>query len=111
MSGLDFSAASLMQARQLAGRAGADIEFRESYVYRATEVFEPRSFDLVFTGIGALCWLPGIAAWVRVVAELLKPGGRLFLRDSHPMWAATSDPRPDGWITLEQRSTVPQQPR
>ena len=103
MSGLDFSGASLAQARQLAGRAGADIEYREADVYLAAEVFEPRSFDLVFTGIGALCWLPDIVAWARVVADLLKPGGRLFLRDSHPMWAATGDPRPDGLITLEYR--------
>jgi SAM-dependent methyltransferase len=101
MSGLDFSGASLAQARQLAGRAGADIDYRESDVYQAAEVFQQQSFDLVFTGIGALCWLPDICAWARVVVELLKPGGRLFLRDSHPMWAATGDPRPDGLITLE----------
>ena len=39
MSGLDFSGASLAQARQLAGRAGADIDYRESDVYQAAEVF------------------------------------------------------------------------
>ena len=42
-------------------------------------------FDLVYTGIGALCWLPDIARWARTVAALLRPGGRLLVRDGHPM--------------------------
>ena len=46
------------------------------------------AFDLVFTGIGALCWLPDIRRWAEVVSALLRPGGRLFLREGHPMmWA------------------------
>lgn len=85
MSGLDFSPASLAQARRLAGIAGADVDFREADVHDAVEVFGPGTFDLVFTGIGALCWLPDLTRWARVVAGLLKPGGQLFLRESHPM--------------------------
>lgn len=42
-------------------------------------------FDLVYTGVGALNWLPDIAGWGRVVAGLLRPGGRLYVRDGHPM--------------------------
>ena len=36
-------------------------------------------FDLVFTGIGALCWLPDIQRWARTVADLLRQGGSMFL--------------------------------
>ena len=36
-------------------------------------------------GIGALCWLPDIDAWARVVDELLRPGGRLHLVEFHPV--------------------------
>jgi SAM-dependent methyltransferase len=43
------------------------------------------AFDLVYTGVGALNWLPDIAGWARVVAALLRPGGRLYVRDAHPM--------------------------
>ena len=47
-----------------------------------------RTFDLVYTGIGALCWLPDIDRWAGVVDDLLEPGGRLFVREGHPMmWA------------------------
>ena len=53
-------------------------------MYAAAEGLEPGSFDLVYTGIGALCWLPSVRQWARVVAALLRPGGRLFIRDGHP---------------------------
>jgi hypothetical protein len=40
---------------------------------------------VVFTGIGALGWLPSISRWANVVSALLKPGGKLFVREAHPM--------------------------
>jgi 2-polyprenyl-3-methyl-5-hydroxy-6-metoxy-1,4-benzoquinol methylase len=85
MSGLDFSPASLEQARKLANACGTPIQFVEAAVYDATRVLEAESFDLVYTGIGALNWLPHIDDWARTVAALLKPGGRLFLREMHPV--------------------------
>jgi SAM-dependent methyltransferase len=41
--------------------------------------------DLVYTGKGALCWMMDLDAWAAVAARLLKPGGRLFLYESHPL--------------------------
>lgn len=85
VTGLDLSPASLAEARRLAAAAGAAIEYVESDVYSATSVLPAGAFDLVYTGVGALCWLPDIDRWAAVVADLLAPGGRLFLRDGHPM--------------------------
>jgi SAM-dependent methyltransferase len=101
MTGLDFSPASLAQARDLAARAGADVRFVESDVYDAAQVLGVGSFDLVYTGIGALNWLPSIDRWARTVASLLQPGGRLFLREGHPMLWTLADPRPDGLLVVE----------
>jgi SAM-dependent methyltransferase len=101
MTGLDFSPASLAQARRIAGLAGADVRFVEAEVYGAAGALGPEPFDLVYTGIGALCWLPDIARWARVVAGLLRPGGRLFLREGHPMLWALDDARPDGLLAVE----------
>src|SRR3954467_14133609 len=56
VTGLDFSSASLAEARRLAEQGGANIGFVEADVYDAVTVLGPASFDLVFTGIGALCW-------------------------------------------------------
>ena len=101
MTGLDFSAPALGEARRLAERLGLDVTFVQSEVYAALDVLEPAAYDLVYTGVGALCWLPDIRRWAAVVAALLRPGGRLFVREGHPMLWATADPRPDGLLTLE----------
>lgn len=85
VTGVDLSGRSLDEARSLAARAGAEIEYVRSDVYAAPEALDGRRFDLVYTGIGALCWLPSVARWARTVADLLRPGGRLFIRDGHPV--------------------------
>ena len=101
MTGLDFSASALERARALAADTGADVDFHEADVYDAADVLPPGSFDLVFTGIGALCWLPDVRRWAGVVRRLLAPGGRLFLREGHPMLWALADPRPDGLLVVD----------
>lgn len=85
MTGLDFSPQSLRHARALAETTGADVRFVQAEVYDALDVLEPGAFDLVYTGIGALCWLPDMRRWAAVVSGLLRPGGRLFIREMHPM--------------------------
>lgn len=95
MTGLDFSGASLAEARKLAERAGAEIDFVESELYDAVPALGAESFDLVFTGIGAIGWLPSISRWAETVAGLLKPGGRLFIREGHPILWAIDETRTD----------------
>lgn len=100
MTGVDFSPKSLEQARSLAERAGTPVEFVESDVYDAAVLLGAGRFDLVYTGIGALCWLPSITRWAQTVAALLKPGGRLFIREGHPvLWSLEYD-RTDDLLVL-----------
>jgi SAM-dependent methyltransferase len=101
MTGLDFSPAALAEARQVAALAGSAAGFVLGDVYQAADLLGQGQFDLVFTGIGALCWLPDIRRWAGVVGALLRPGGRLFLREGHPMLWALADPRPDGLLVVE----------
>jgi SAM-dependent methyltransferase len=99
MTGLDFSPAALVEARRLAELAGADVDFVQSDVYGALDVLLAGEFDLVFTGIGALCWLPDIRRWAAVVAALLRPGGRLFIREGHPvLWSLDDRPGVEGLV-------------
>jgi SAM-dependent methyltransferase len=94
MTGLDFSGPAAEAATRLAAATGADATFVQSDVYAAVDVLGAAAFDLVYTGIGALCWLPDIRRWAGVVAALLRPGGRVFVREGHPMlW--TIDDRAD----------------
>lgn len=101
VTGLDFSAPALDVARTLANDVGASIDWVEADVYSAADVLPNGKFDFVYTGIGALCWLPNVERWARIVAALLRPGGELFIREGHPMLWSLSDPRPDGLITIE----------
>lgn len=85
VTGVDLSPVSLDAARRLARQTHTPIDYVESDVYSAPSALAGRQFDLVYTGIGAICWLPSIARWAQVVAALLRPGGRLFIRDGHPV--------------------------
>ncbi len=100
MTGLDLSDASLDGARRLARSAGAEIDFVQADTYDAVEVLGGDRFDLAYTGIGALNWLPDIGRWARVVADLLVPGGRLFIREGHPVLWSLADARPDGLLSI-----------
>jgi SAM-dependent methyltransferase len=99
--GLDFSPSAVREARVLATRAGADATFVEGDAYDAVQLLGAGRFDLVYTGIGAICWLPSIRRWAEVVAGLLRAGGRLFMREGHPMLWSMCDPRPDGLLVVE----------
>jgi SAM-dependent methyltransferase len=100
-AGLDFSPSALLKARQLATRAATDVTFVDGDAYDAVDLLGAHQFDLVYTGIGAICWLPSIRRWAQVVAGLLRPGGRLFMREGHPALWSMSDPRPDGLLVVE----------
>ena len=100
MTGLDFSGPAVEAATNLAASTGADATFVQSDVYAAADVLAAGSFDLVYTGVGALCWLPDIRRWAGVVAALLRPGGRLFIRDGHPiLW--TIEERDDDVLAVK----------
>ena len=88
VTGLDFSPPAVDVARTLALDLGLPLEIVESDCYAAADILGQGRFDLVYTGIGALCWLPDIDRWAKVVADLLVPGGRLFVREGHPvLWS------------------------
>lgn len=87
VTGLDFSAAAVQTARQLADELGlaSKARFVEANVYDALNAIpEPRSFDLVYVTWGAISWLPDLETWARIIFEFLKPGGRFYLAEGHP---------------------------
>jgi SAM-dependent methyltransferase len=90
VSGLDFSAPAISAASALASELGIEATFVVSDVYDAVVALGGGRFDIVYTGIGALAWLPDIPRWAGVVAELLAPGGFLYLVEGHP-FAQTLD--------------------
>jgi SAM-dependent methyltransferase len=99
-TGVDFSPAALEVARDLSARAGPPVRYLEASVDQVPDRL-PETFDLVYTGVGALCWLPSVARWAEVVAGLLAPGGRLHLREGHPVLWSLDDGREDGLLVLD----------
>lgn len=101
VTGVDFSPKAVAAARRVAQSAGLEARFVEAEISQLPERL-PETFDLLFTGGGALCWLPDLAAWGRVVAGLLRPGGRIFLRDFHPaLGIFAPEAAEDGCLRLE----------
>ena len=92
VTGLDFSGPAMEAAASLAARIGVtDSRWVTSNVYDAAEALGGEQFDVVYTGKGALCWLPDIERWARVAASVVKPGGFLYVSEFHPFGNALSE--------------------
>ena len=91
--GLDFSAPAVASARELADRVGLSSRctFVEGDVMAASSVLEPESFDLVYTGKGAICWLSDLPAWAAQCFSLVRPGGYLYVSEFHPVGYTLSE--------------------
>jgi SAM-dependent methyltransferase len=83
-TGLDFSAPAIAAARALAAELGVSARFVEGNVYDAAALLEANAYDIAFVTWGAIIWLPDIRRWAQIVAELLAPGGWLYLAEGHP---------------------------
>lgn len=85
--GVDIADAQIDLAARKAQAAGLTAQFCAADLYAlpgALPAGWPAQYDVVFTGGGALGWLPDLAGWARIVAALLRPGGRLVLEEFHP---------------------------
>jgi SAM-dependent methyltransferase len=96
--GVDISERMLDCARRKSEALGAPARWIHSDVLETPEELNGTA-DLVYTGRGALCWIQDLEAWAGVPARLLKPGGRLYIYEGHPIcWIwdmGASEPRLD----------------
>jgi hypothetical protein len=101
VTGLDFSGPAIEAAQRLASDSGIEGKFVQSNVYEAVQALGGQTYDIVYTGIGALNWLPDIAAWARVAAACVEPGGLLYVYEGHPMVCTLDSRRDDGVLAVE----------
>jgi SAM-dependent methyltransferase len=83
--GLDISGESVVQARGVARRHGVDVEYVQANVYDAVDALGGRQFDVIYTGKGAVCYLPDLDLWAEVLRRLLRPGGTFYVVEFHPL--------------------------
>lgn len=92
--GLDFSEPAVETARALARELGFGQDraaFVTADVHDAAEAVPDSSYDIVYTGIGALNWLPDTRRWAETAASLVAPGGFLYLAEFHPITDCLDD--------------------
>jgi SAM-dependent methyltransferase len=88
VTGVDFSSQAVEAARHLSAESGTPGRFVEAELYDTPRALAGERFDIVYTSVGALCWLPDIAGWADVVATMLAPGGTFYVREAHPtLWS------------------------
>jgi len=94
VTGVDFSEPAIAFANELAAETGlADrARFMVSNVYDLPGPLAGETFDVVYTGRGALGWLPDLEPWARTVAGFVRPGGIFYIHEGHPvMWAIADE--------------------
>jgi len=89
--GFDFSAPAVAAARELAARIDVDAAFLQADVDDVLERLAGQTFEIVYTGIGAIHWLPDLAGWATTMASLLAPGGRFYMAEFHPFATVFAD--------------------
>jgi SAM-dependent methyltransferase len=95
--GLDFSGRAVDAAQTLASDLGLSdrVRFVQADVHAAADVLGRGEFDVVYTGKGALCWLPDLRPWAEQCALLLRRGGWLYLCEFHPVGYCFGEDGPD----------------
>ncbi len=92
ITGLDFSQPALDAAVSLAQQTAiTSARFVVSDVYDAVSALERQTFDVVYTSMGSLQYLPDIGRWAEVVARLVAPGGFAYVVDDHPFLQFVDD--------------------
>ncbi|MFF5392122.1 class I SAM-dependent methyltransferase [Streptomyces sp. NPDC013012] len=92
--GLDPSERAVETARSLAADLGLTQDraaFVAADVYDAAEAVPDGSYDVVYTGGGALRRLPDAERWAETAASLVAPGGFLYLAEFHPLADSLDD--------------------
>ncbi|HVA20784.1 MAG TPA: class I SAM-dependent methyltransferase [Candidatus Micrarchaeia archaeon] len=84
VTGVDFSPAAIAVARELALEVASGADFVCSEVSAAPAALAG-PYQIVYTGKGALTWLPDLERWADAVVALLAPGGVFYLSEFHPL--------------------------
>ncbi len=84
VTGVDLVPQNIACARRMAEALKiVNADFVQSDVMRLDEA-PLGQYDVVFTSEGVLGWLPDLRVWARNIRARLRPGGFLYVFDSHP---------------------------
>ena len=84
VTGVDISDAAITKAQLLAQQTDLNASFVCADVFEFG-LHNSQQFDVVFTSYGAICWLPDLTQWARIISDSLKTGGRFYMAEFHPV--------------------------
>ncbi len=99
VTGVDFSPSAIASAVDLASKTCLAARFVEADLYATPDALQ-ETFEIVYTGGGALCWLADIRRWAQVVGRMLRPGGTFYIREAHPLLWSLEDERDDTQLVI-----------
>lgn len=99
VTGMDFSERAIAAAKKLFEDCNTPGRFFVAELYESRSVLNEQ-FDIVYTGGGALIWLPDIKGWAKVMSAFLKPGGTFYINDFHPVMLSLDLGRDDGLLSI-----------
>ena len=93
VTGVDLSDNAIEQARELNHEMGLSATFICCNVYDLVNHLDPaEKFDIVYTTYGVIGWLPDLGPWAEIIRQYLKPGGKFYLAEFHPVvWMFDDD--------------------
>ena len=83
-TGVDLSDEGIAFAKALSEKLDIPAQFVCCNVLE-TSNYVKTQFDIVFSSYGTIGWLPDLKPWGKMIAERLKPGGRFYIVDFHPL--------------------------
>ncbi|MEV0291437.1 MULTISPECIES: class I SAM-dependent methyltransferase [unclassified Kribbella] len=83
-TGVDISDVAIDMAERKAAAAGIAADFRQADMFDLPA--DLVDLDLIYLSWGAICWVPDLNEFARIVAERLRPGGSVLICEHHPIW-------------------------
>ncbi|MCP3994375.1 MAG: class I SAM-dependent methyltransferase [bacterium] len=83
--GVDLSEINIELATAKAAEARLNTRFVAADVGNLPSELAASDFDLVYTAIGVLVWIPDLDRWATAIAAALRFGGQFILLDEHPL--------------------------
>jgi SAM-dependent methyltransferase len=84
VTGIDLSDVAIREARSFALQTNTETRFICCNLYDLPLHLDEQ-FDLVFTSYGTITWLPDLDLWASIIAQFLKPNGKLVFVEFHPV--------------------------
>lgn len=98
--GFDGAAGFMEQGRKLAEVAQADCEFVCTDIYDLPAAYTA-CFDVVVITVGVLSWMPELQRFFDIITALLRPGGAIFIYETHPILESMLPGGPDDPVEWE----------